>query len=134
MKTLALLSLLFWADPIKDVSDAVEKLRHLMVNPDEKALIEIAHPRLSYGHSNARMEDRAAFVDALVTRKSHFKKIDYKDQSIEIVGNTAVVRHILEADTFDGGVANSIRLHILTVWVKENKGWKLMARQAVKLP
>lgn len=134
MKTLVLLSLLFWADPIKEVQEAVEKLRNLMVHPNEAALLDLAHPELTYGHSNARMENRTDFVQALVTRKSHFKKIELQDQSIVIEGKTAVVRHRLEADTFDGGVANTVRLHILTVWTKEKKGWKLIARQAVKLP
>ncbi len=134
MKTLVLLSLLFWADPKKEVQDAVEQLRYLMVHPNEAALLDLAHPKLTYGHSNARMEDRAAFVQALVTRTSHFKKIEFKDQTVSIEGNTAIVRHTMEADTFDGGLANSIKLHILTVWTKEKKGWKLIARQAVKIP
>jgi hypothetical protein len=44
-----------------------------------------------------------------------------------------VVRHNLTAKTIDKGVPGNIKLHIMTVWVKEKKQWKLFARQATRL-
>ncbi|MFS0488920.1 nuclear transport factor 2 family protein [Leadbetterella byssophila] len=136
MKTLIImLSALFMAgDPVKEVENRVEELRQLMLNPNKAQLEKITHPDLSYGHSSSKVESRAEFVETLVTKKSDFKRIDLKEQKINVVGNTAVVRHILDADTFDGGVPGSIKLHILTVWTKEKGAWILVARQAVKLP
>jgi hypothetical protein len=49
-----------------------------------------------------------------------------------VVGNTATVRHILSAKTFDNKVPGTVRLEILLVWVKSHGSWKLLARQAVK--
>lgn len=119
--------------PQKEVEIAVEQLRTLMVTPDQKGLEDLAHKDLSYGHSNGKVESKEQFVHTLVSGRSDFRKIALRDQKVVISGNTAVVRHTLEADTFDGGVAGSIRLHIVLVWVKEKKSWKLLARQAVKL-
>ena len=120
--------------PQKEVEKAVEQLRLLMVTPDRKGLEDLAHEELTYGHSGGKVESKKEFVETLVSGKSVFRKIELKDQKIVVVGNTAVVRHRLEADTFDGGVPNTIRLHIVLVWVKEKNSWKLLARQAVKLP
>lgn len=119
--------------PQKEVEKAVEQLRTLMVTPDQKSLEDLAHKDLSYGHSNGKVESKEQFVRTLVSGRSDFRRIALVDQKVVISGNTAVVRHTLEADTFDGGVAGSIRLHIVLVWVKEKKSWKLLARQAVKL-
>lgn len=137
MKLLITLIALFMkiADtPQKEVEQAVEQLRVLMLTPDQEGLEKIAHEELTYGHSGGKVESRKEFVETLVTGKSVFRKITLKDQKIALAGNTAVVRHTLEADTFDGGVPNSIRLHIVLVWAKEKNSWKLLARQAVKLP
>jgi ketosteroid isomerase-like protein len=39
----------------------------------------------------------------------------------------------LEAKTNDNGKPNDIKLLVLMVWQKQNKEWKLIARQAVKI-
>jgi ketosteroid isomerase-like protein len=44
------------------------------------------------------------------------------------------VRHKLHAKTNDGGKAGEVRLFVLLVFQKENKQWKLLARQAVRQP
>lgn len=119
--------------PQKEVEKATEQLRLLMLTPDQKGLESITHEELTYGHSGGKVESRKEFIETLVSGRSDFRKIDLKDQKITVAGNTAVVRHTLEADTFDGGVAGSIRLHIVLVWAKEKNTWKLLARQAVKL-
>jgi hypothetical protein len=48
--------------------------------------------------------------------------------------NAAVVRHVLKAIAIDKeGKQTPLHLNVLQVWVMQNKQWKLMARQAVKL-
>ena len=136
MKLLLIFSVLLTnvADtPQKQVEKAVEQLRVLMITPEQKGLESLTHEELTYGHSSGKVESGKEFVETLVSGRSDFRKITLKDQKISIAGNTAVVRHTLEADTFDGGVAGSIRLHIVLVWAKEKNSWKLLARQAVKL-
>lgn len=119
--------------PQKEVEKATEQLRLLMITPDQKGLESIAHEELTYGHSSGKVESQKEFIETLVSGRSDFRRIELKDQTITVAGNTAVVRHTLEADTFDVGVANSIRLHIVLVWGKEKNSWRLIARQAVKL-
>ncbi|HEV7348092.1 nuclear transport factor 2 family protein [Telluribacter sp.] len=118
----------------KAVAAAVEKLRTNMVTPDRKALDELTLPALSYGHSSALIEDKATFVESLVSGKYDFKTIDLSDQTIKVDGNTALVRHTLFANTHDAGKdPGTVKLHILTVWQKQAGGWKLLARQAVRI-
>jgi len=48
-------------------------------------------------------------------------------------GKTAIVRHRLDADTNDAGKGTAqVHLKVMTVWVIEKGGWKLLGRQAVK--
>ncbi|WP_240534764.1 nuclear transport factor 2 family protein [Pedobacter aquae] len=117
----------------KEVSIAVEKLCEAMVSGNRADLENIASSDLSYGHSGGKIEDKAAFVEAIAGGKSDFVKIDLADQTIQVAGKTAIVRHKLSADTNDGGKPGHVNLHILLVFVKNSGNWELLARQAVKI-
>jgi len=88
---------------------------------------------LSYGHSTGKVEDQAAFVDALASGKNDFVTIDLSEQTIKVVGNTAIVRHILNGTSNDGGKPGVVKIAVFLVWVKQGKEWKLLGRQAVKI-
>lgn len=118
---------------IKQVETAVETLRAAMISGDGKILEKITSPTLSYGHSSGKVEDQNSFVQTLVSGQSDFVSIDLTGQTISVTGSTAIVRHTLSAQTNDGGNPGSVKLHILLVWHKEKKEWKLVARQAVKV-
>lgn len=135
--TLLTMNITTFADtPLTDdkqaVEQAVERLRKAMIDPDKATFEALAANELSYGHSGGKIEDKAAFMDAFLSGKSDFVTIDLSEQTITIVGNTAIVRHLLMADTNDGGVAAKVKIGVMLVWVKEKGDWKLLARQAVK--
>lgn len=114
------------------VANAVEQLRQAMIDPTEAKLSRLVMPELSYGHSGGKLEDKATFIQTLVSGKSDFVTIDLLDQTIAVVGKTAIVRHLLKATTNDGGNPGQVQLRILLVWQKTKAGWQLLARQAVK--
>jgi len=116
------------------VTNAVESLRKAMIDADKPALEKLTAADLSYGHSGGKIEDKATFVDNIVTGKSDFVTIDLADQTVKVSGNTAIVRHKLTADTNDSGKPGNVKLYILLVWQKQKGDWKLLARQAVKVP
>ncbi len=118
----------------KVIASQVELLRKAMVDADKTTLEKLSDEKLSYGHSSGKIEDKAAFVSNIVSGKSDFVSIDLSEQKITISGNTAIVRHMLTADTNDGGVAGHVKLYVLLVWAKDGSQWKLLARQAVKVP
>lgn len=118
---------------VKEVEKAVEELRVAMVDGNKTALENIAHDSLSYGHSGGHVETKAEFVEKIVSGKSDFVSIAISNQTIKIVGNTAVVRHDFNAETNNNGTPGTVSLHILTIWQSQKGKWKLLARQAVKL-
>jgi ketosteroid isomerase-like protein len=115
------------------VANAVEALKKAMIDADKTALENIAADDLSYGHSAGKIEDKAEFVRAIVSNESDFVTITLTDQTIKIVGNTAIVRHKLAATTNNNGQPGTAKLSVLLVWQKQKGGWKLLARQAVKI-
>ena len=118
----------------KAVADAVENMRKAMISGDRAALEAVADDNLSYGHSSGKVQNKAEFVEGIASKASVFVTITLTDQTIKVTGNTAVVRHKLDAQTADGGKPGSVSLGILLVFVKQHGDWKLLARQAFKLP
>lgn len=118
----------------KAVTQAVEALRKALIDPTAPTLDQLAADELSYGHSSGAVQDKAAFIEALTSGKSDFVTIDLTEQTVKVVGNTAIVRHHFSATTNDGGKPGAVKLSILLIWQKQKGQWRLLARQAVKLP
>ncbi|KFE97973.1 hypothetical protein IX39_16325 [Chryseobacterium formosense] len=121
-------------DDTQAVTEAAEKLRLAMVNGEKTELESLILPELTYGHSGGHVDDAKEFVEKLVSKKSDFVTIDITNQKVQIVGNTAIVRHHFYATTADlGKEPGDVTLDILLVWTKVKNDWKLLARQAVKV-
>ncbi|HHG8772974.1 TPA: nuclear transport factor 2 family protein [Raoultella planticola] len=113
------------------VNQAVEQMRLAMLSADKAGLEKIGAPGLSYGHSNGRLENNAQFVAAIASGKSSFQSITLRDQTVSVEDDVAIVRHQFDAQTKQG----DIHIGVLQVWKKgQTEGWKLLARQAYKLP
>lgn len=116
----------------KQVADAVENLRQAMIDGDGAKLEKIASDKLSYGHSGGLIESKSEFVKKITSGASDFVSIELSEQTIAVSGDTAIVRHILSANTNDSGKPGTVKLKILLVWQKNKGQWQLLARQAVK--
>src|SRR3984893_1709449 len=121
-------------DDEEAVKQAVEALRKAMLTQDKAKLETLTAEQLSYSHSDARLEDKAKFINAIMTRKAVFKSLDFPDLTVAIVGNNAIVRHLWVSESeLDGKVTNT-KIGVLQVWLKQDSSWKLLARASFKLP
>ncbi|WP_338663968.1 nuclear transport factor 2 family protein [Pararoseomonas sp. SCSIO 73927] len=116
------------------VAEAVEALRQAMLSADRARLEAVAAEGLSYGHSSGRVENKEQFVAAIVEGRSVFRSIALTEQTVATSGDVALVRHILSAETADGGRPGTVRIGVLLVFQRQAGGWKLLARQAVPRP
>ena len=116
----------------KAVAATVENFRMALINPDSTTLSKLVTDDLTYGHSSGKIEDKKTFMHTLLTGQSDFVTVDLTDQTIIVHGKTAIVRHILSAATNDNNKPGTVKLAVLTVWVKEHHQWRLLARQAVR--
>lgn len=118
----------------EEVTRAVESLRQQLVDPQKEALEALSAEILTYGHSSGYIEDRAEFIESLVSGKFNFETLELTGQTIDLSGETAIVRHILTGHTLDAGKEpGTANLKVLQVWQKQGANWKLLSRQAVKI-
>ena len=117
------------------VAKRVEAFRVAQMAQDAKALAGLTAPELSYSHSDGRVEDKAQFIAAATSGKSRTLSLQYKDPTVRVVGDVAIVRfHWLgESVSVADGKKSSTNLHILMNWQKQAGTWNLLSRASTKL-
>ena len=116
------------------VSQAVEALRKAIFGQEKSQLEALTADQLSYGHSDGRVENKAQFINGVMTRKALLKSITLSDHTITIVGNDAIARHTWASESETDGKPTSTKIGVLQVWQKQGGTWKLLARQAFRTP
>lgn len=114
------------------VGNQVEAMRKAMIAGDRAVLNNVLADQLSYGQFFGPVNNKGQFIDALVSGKLAFTRIDIKEQKIQVDGNTAIVRHKFIADATENGKSNSVTIGVMQVWKKINNKWQLYARQSFK--
>ena len=114
------------------VAQAVEALRKATFGQDKTQLEALCADQLSYGHSDGRVQNKAEFIDGVMTRKAIVKSITLSDHTIAVVGNDAIARHTWASESETDGKPNSTKISILQVWQKQGGNWKLLARQGFR--
>lgn len=116
------------------VAQAVDALTKAMIDVDRARLEALTAEQLSYGHSAGKIENKKEFVEALASRASAFRRIELSDQTISLVDDEAIVRHLFTGETVNpAGQTTPVRIGVLQVWRKQGGDWKLLARQAYRL-
>ena len=117
------------------VAKNVEDFRQAQFTADAKALDALTAPELSYSHSSGAIEDKATFIKNATSGKTKMLSLEYKDRTIRVVGDVAIVRFhwMHEAQAVADGAKSSANLSILMNWQKQGGEWKLLSRAATKL-
>jgi hypothetical protein len=117
------------------LKNAVAELNKALVNKDEQALVQLLHPNVSYGHSNAWVQTKNDILNDLKSGKLTYDKIDNTSVAIVAINaNWATVRTNTNATGRSTAIPTfELKLHVLQVWLKTQNGWQLLARQSTKV-
>ena len=116
------------------VAQAIEAMRKAFLAQDKAQLEALCAEQLSYGHSDGRVENKAEFINGVMTRKAILKSLTLSDHAITVVGTTAIARHTWASESETDGKPTSTKIGVLQVWQKQGDTWKLLARQSVRPP
>src|SRR3954471_11345350 len=98
-----------------------------MLPVHQPQLEALTSDHLSYGHSGGRIENKKQFIDYLVSRESAFRRIELGEQTISVVSDEAIVRHLFTGETISPtGQVTPVRIGVLQVWTKEGGHWRLL--------
>src|SRR4029077_16657128 len=116
------------------VKKAVDELRTATLQKDKAKLDALSATQLSYSHSDARLQNKAEFIDGVMTRKATVNSLEAPEMTVQIVGNNGVVCHLWVSESeLDGKVTNT-KIGVIQVWQKQDANWKLLGRAAWRRP
>ena len=120
------------ASPQDEVKAAVDSLRTAIIKKDKAAIDKLVAPDVTYSHSNAKMENKAEMMAALMGPDTVYQSMDMENQTIRIIGKTALVQGKMIIVNTQKGEKKTLPLSVLMVWVKNPAGWQLTARQTTR--
>jgi ketosteroid isomerase-like protein len=115
------------------VAQSIETLRQGILEANKAKLDQVTALQVSYGHSDGRVQNKAEFMDGVMTRKQTQTSLTFPELKVSVTGNNAVARHIYLGESELDGKQTTTRIGALQVWQKQDGGWKLLARQGFKL-
>jgi hypothetical protein len=118
-----------------EIKEAVFQLRLAMLEENVDALRQLTSTQLDYGHSSGLIENQEEFLAVFASKKTDYQSWDISELEISMVKNDlAIVRHKVQASIVSNGNTNTLNIGLMMVWTKEKGMWKLLARQAFRLP
>jgi hypothetical protein len=114
----------------------VEKLTEAIFGKRDSALlVKLVDDKVTYAHSNGNVENKTVMIRNAMANTGSYRNIQIERGTINIDGKTAVLRHNLRGISIDArGTESSLDLGILQVWKKKHGRWKILGRQAVRIP
>ncbi len=116
-----------------EIEVSVTQLYAAMIEKNKSVLQNLTMDKLTYGHSSGKVEDKSEYVDGVLNGAFQFSSITPTDQTISVVGDVGIVRHIFKAEGTNDSTPAKVNIGCLMVFQKQNNSWKLLARQAFKI-
>jgi len=119
----------------KVITEKVEALNNaIFVKKDSLALEGLLAKEIIYCHSSGKIEDRQEMIKNALANASTYSNVKTEVTNVVTHKKTVVVRHIITAtENLKDGKTSPLKLGVVQTWVNEDKEWKLIGRQAVKL-
>ena len=129
--TLLACGMLAAADPKaeKEILDATNAFREAYMKKDTAALTTMTHDELLYVHSAGLRENKAEFLKAVAGGV----RFDLTDPVVKVADGVGIIQ--FKTDIRGAAAADRPNpLMLMMTWTKSRDGWKLIGRQAARIP
>ena len=105
-----------------------------MLKADAAALEKLLASELSYTHSNASVQDKAAFISDIKTGKIKYVTVEPTDQKAQVFGNMAIVTGGASVHVIQNGNDLTFKIRYTNTHIYREGAWQMVAWQSTRLP
>lgn len=112
---------------LEHIISCEEKLKNAMMTNSVKLLDELLSDKLQFVVFDGTIISKQDDLDSHRTKMLKLKKLEFLEQKIEIIGDTAVVAAKAKIEGEFAGNPISQNLRYLRIWMKTAKGFQVIA-------
>jgi hypothetical protein len=105
-----------------------------MLAADTVALEKLLADELSYTHSNASVQNKAAFISDIKTGTIKYLAMEPTDQKARVFGNMAIVTGGASVHVIQNGNDLTFKIRYTNAHINRGGSWQMVAWQATRLP
>lgn len=120
--------------PADEVRAADSRRIAATVRGDASELGALLAEELTYTHTTGQVESREEHLAAISAGKLDYQSIDRTEDQVRIYGDTAVITGRADMKVNAQGKDLVLAIRFTAVWVKGEKGWRMVAWQSTRLP
>ncbi|MDZ4716066.1 MAG: nuclear transport factor 2 family protein [Cytophagales bacterium] len=105
-----------------------------LINKQADSLQKYLDDRIQYIHSNGWIQTKAEILEDMLSGKLVYQKVEVKEASVRIYGQTALVTGLGRFEGINSGTPFSIDLRYTEVFVRTVDRWKLASRHSNRMP
>lgn len=125
----------FAQSPAADAVKAAELARFkAMTTGDFAGLGKLLADDLVYTHSNAAVDDKAAYLESLTSGRVTYKTIRPRDLKVRVFGDMAIIHGVADMTVDSNGQALDNTLRFTDIWAKRDGRWQMVAWQSTRIP
>jgi ketosteroid isomerase-like protein len=118
----------------KQISALEARRYQAMTDADIATLDELLSANLVYTHSDATSDSKRSYLDRVANGYFDYGPIAHPEDSIVVQGDCAIVIGDMRGEVRIDGQTRVLNSRSLSVWVRENGNWALLAFQPTKYP
>lgn len=115
--------------------DRADQARYrAMIDGDLDALDRLLHEGLSYTHSSALQDGKAAYLESLRSGQVRYLDADVQEVVRQLHGDMAVMQGKALLRAIVDGVERTLDNRFLSVWKRDGGGWRMLAWASTPIP
>lgn len=116
------------------VRDAEARRLRALVTADYTALEQLLADDLTYTHSTARVDSKAAYLEPLLSGRTRYTSLQPDDVQVRAYGTTAIVTGTMRSIALVAGKESRVHMRFTSVWVERDGRWRMAAWQSTRIP
>lgn len=105
-----------------------------LVRADYDAVERLLADDLTYTHSTAALDTKAAFLESLRSGRLRYQQIQHEDPKVRVYGDIAIINSTVRILAVNRGQENRNHLRVTIVYAKRDGRWQMVAWQSTRMP
>jgi ketosteroid isomerase-like protein len=101
---------------------------------DFDALDRLLADDLTYTHSNAQLDTKRQFVEALRSGRTRYRSIEPSDVQVRVYGTVAILTGRARVSVVSNDQPSEIVLRFTSAWAQREGRWQFVAWQSTRVP